>query len=76
MFTDMVAYVFPVVKEDVFTTCREAKMSSEDEHWKGAMDEKMKTLYKNSRSELVKLQKGNKVIICKCVFTKKDDPFW
>ena len=46
--TDMVvAYALPVVEEAIPSTFREAEISSESKMWKEAMNEEMKSLYKN-----------------------------
>ena len=46
----VVAYALPVVEEAIPSTFREAEISSESKmwNWKAAMEEEMKSLYKNS----------------------------
>ena len=43
----VVAYALPVVEEAIPSTFREAEISSESRMWKEAMNEEMKSLYKN-----------------------------
>ena len=67
----MVAYALPVV-DDVPSTFREVAESSENERWKGAMEEEMQSLHKNNTWKLAQLPKGKKAIGCKWVFAKKE----
>jgi len=43
----VVAYALPIVEEAIPSTFREAEISSELKMWKAAMEEEMKSLYKN-----------------------------
>ena len=66
--TDMVvAYALSVVEEAIPSTFREAEISSESKKWKEAMNEEIKSLYKNDTWELTRLPKGKKAICCKWV---------
>ncbi|KAI3472951.1 hypothetical protein Pfo_029197 [Paulownia fortunei] len=71
-FTDMVAYAFPIVDDDVPSTFQDAVRSSESEKWKGAMEEEMQSLQKNKTWKVTQLPKGKKAIGCKWVFAKKE----
>ena len=72
--TDMiVAYALPVVEEAIPSTFREAEISSESKMWKEAMNEELKSLYKNDTWELTRLPKGKKAIGCKWVYAKKQN---
>ncbi|KAG9450058.1 hypothetical protein H6P81_010023 [Aristolochia fimbriata] len=70
-FTDMVAYVLPVV-DDVPCTYPEAIQSSESGRWASAMEEEIESLEKNKTWELTQLPKGKRAIGCKWVFAKKE----
>ncbi|KAM2004372.1 hypothetical protein ACFX15_027830 [Malus domestica] len=70
-FTDIVAYAFPVIEDDIPSAYKEAVMSSDCELWKKSMDEEMKSLHKNETWNLVQLPKGKKAIGCKWVYAKK-----
>ena len=67
----IVAYALPVIEEAIPSTFREAEISSESKMWKEAMNEEMKSLYKNDTWELTRLPKGKKAIGCKWVYAKK-----
>ena len=49
--TDMVAYALPIVSDDIPSTYKEAKRSSENVDWKKAMDEEMKSLHPASKGK-------------------------
>ena len=67
----VVTYVLPIVKEAIPSTFREAEISSESKMWRAAMEEEMKSFYKNDTLELTRLPKGKKTIGCKWVYAKK-----
>ncbi|KAH9648687.1 hypothetical protein KPL70_025692 [Citrus sinensis] len=67
----VVAYVLPVIDDDIPNTFGEVLRSSESDQWKLPMEEEMKSLYQNQTWELVKLPKGKRVIGNKWVYTKK-----
>ena len=67
----VVAYALPVVEEAIPSTYREAEISSESKMWRAAMEEEMKSLYKNDTWELTRLHKEKKTIGYKWVYAKK-----
>ena len=71
-FTNMVAYAFPIVDQDIFSNFQEAPLSLESGKWKKAMDEGEQSLQKNKTRKLVQLPKDKKTIGCKWVYTKKE----
>jgi len=52
------AYAFPVIKEAIPSTYKEAEISSESKMWKDAMIEEMSSLHKKDTWELSELPKG------------------
>ncbi|KAH9679174.1 CCHC-type domain-containing protein [Citrus sinensis] len=67
----VVAYVPPVIDDDIPNTFSEALRSNESDKWKLAMEEEMKSLHQNQIWELVELPKGKRAIGNKWVYTKK-----
>ncbi|KAH9718108.1 hypothetical protein KPL71_022089 [Citrus sinensis] len=67
----VVAYALPIIDDDIPNTFGEALRSSENDQWKLAMEEEMKSLHPNQTWKLIKLPNGKMTIGNKWVYTKK-----
>lgn len=68
-------YALPTVDKDFLIAYKEAKVNGEVEDWKGAMDEELNSLCKNSKLKLIKFLKRKKTIQYEWIFAKKNDSF-